>query len=393
MYRAVMEQVVRFLERAYKNLDLIKNKMDPGGSSNKSDPSRVPRSRSVHTVDVSPSRECPKYETQPHFPRAKSIAQIEASPNYSTFRDFTWRRPRQTRSDPDEVPPDKLSQEAFRLLRTIQSLLNTREPDLVQRLCPELEREMVLDHDSSDSHCSSPSLAIPGPGNKNLHTVVFQSRSKQKPEPVSLSTGSCSSLLRQSLDASSLRSINYNTNNSSLTSGLESAFAGRFRTTPPSYTSSLGRPQKCKAHSPPVLELGYEPRDTINSSPPVPQLSVSSTEDESGFSSMNSFQEVGLPLINPSKTPAYSKQSSSYNETHYQSKTQNSTSQPAGYCGSGCLDLGLPVVDIPSISSDRNGTTPMHRRCSSSPAETISQNSKNNASFHGAGEMLRVLWV
>jgi hypothetical protein len=40
MYRAVMEQVVRFLERAYKNLDLIKNKMDPGGHSNKSSPSR-----------------------------------------------------------------------------------------------------------------------------------------------------------------------------------------------------------------------------------------------------------------------------------------------------------------------------------------------------------------
>ena len=32
MYRAVMEQVVRFLERAYKNLDLIKHKMDPKGS-------------------------------------------------------------------------------------------------------------------------------------------------------------------------------------------------------------------------------------------------------------------------------------------------------------------------------------------------------------------------
>jgi hypothetical protein len=51
---------------------------------------RVPRSRSVHTVDVSPSRESPKSETPSRFPRAKSIAQIEASPNYSTFRDFTW---------------------------------------------------------------------------------------------------------------------------------------------------------------------------------------------------------------------------------------------------------------------------------------------------------------
>ncbi|PSN46267.1 hypothetical protein C0J52_16642 [Blattella germanica] len=90
MYRAVMEQVVRFLERAYKNLDLIKHKMDPKGQRNKPSCSRVPRSRSVHTVDVSPSRSSPQPEGSPQVPRAKSIAQIEASTNYSTFRDFTW---------------------------------------------------------------------------------------------------------------------------------------------------------------------------------------------------------------------------------------------------------------------------------------------------------------
>jgi hypothetical protein len=263
----------------------------------------------------------------------------------------------------------------------------------VQRLCPEIERETVLDHDSSDSHHSSLSLSVPGPDNENLHTVGFQSSSNRKPDPISLPTGSCSSLLRQSLDASSFRSINYNTNNSSLTSGLESAFAGRCRTTSSLYTSSLGRPRKCKTPSPPVLELGYANRGTINSSPPVPQPSVSSTEDESGFSSMNSFQEVGLPLINSSTTPAYSKQPSSYNETRYQPETENSTSQPAGYYGSGYQDLGLPEVTIPPNSNGRSGTTLTHRRCSSSPAETVSHNSKNSASFHGTGEVLRVLWV
>jgi hypothetical protein len=40
MYRAMMEQVVRFLERAYKNLDLIKNRMEPRGNANKLSPSR-----------------------------------------------------------------------------------------------------------------------------------------------------------------------------------------------------------------------------------------------------------------------------------------------------------------------------------------------------------------
>lgn len=47
---------------------------------------------------------------------------------------FHRRRPRPSQSDLEEVPPEKLSQEAFRLLRTVQSLLNTREPDLAHRL-------------------------------------------------------------------------------------------------------------------------------------------------------------------------------------------------------------------------------------------------------------------
>ncbi|PNF27329.1 hypothetical protein B7P43_G02762 [Cryptotermes secundus] len=391
MYRAMMEQVVRFLERAYKNLDLIKDKMDPTGRSNKSSPSRVPRSRSVHTVDVSPSRESSKSETPPHFPRAKSIAQIEASPNYSTFRDFTWRRPRPARSEPDEVPPEKLSQEAFRLLRTAQSLLNTREPDLVQRLYPEIERDTVPDHDSSNSHRSSLSSPIHGP-DEHLDTGTFPSSSNRKPESISLSAGSCNSLQRQSLDTSSLHSAS-NTNNSSLTSGLESAFAGGCSTMSPTYTSSLGRPRKCKASTLPVLESGYMTQGSVNSSRPVPQLSVSSTEDESGFSSMNSFQEVGLPLINESPTSVYAKHPSSCNDTRYHPSTENLTSQPASYCGPTYQELGLPVVDIPSNNCNKKGATPTHRRWSSSPAETISHYSKNSASFIGAGEALRVLWV
>lgn len=55
MYRAMMEQVVRFLERAYKNLDLIKDKMDPTGRSNKSSPSRYEHINlvSFHTSIIS----------------------------------------------------------------------------------------------------------------------------------------------------------------------------------------------------------------------------------------------------------------------------------------------------------------------------------------------------
>ncbi|PSN46268.1 hypothetical protein C0J52_16643 [Blattella germanica] len=289
--------------------------------------------------------------------------------------------------DPEEVPPEKLSQEAFRLLRTAQSLLNTREPDLAQRLCPGLEPETVPDN-SSSSHRSSLASSLPGHEEETLPC-----NNSQKREPLSLTTASCNSLLRQSLDNTSLRSLNYNNNNSSLTSGLESAFAGGCRTTSPIYNSSSNCPPKSKTPSPPVPETNYQ----IRSSPPV-----SSTEDESGFSSMNSFQEVGLPLVSPSPTPSYSissthsKQTNSYPETHFPSHNtshlESSTVQSSSYSPSGFHEVGLPIVENPP-NSNRGNMTPNHRRWSSSPAPALTQYSKHNASFCGAGETLRVLWV
>lgn len=43
------------------------------------------------------------------------------------------RRPKKQQPLPDEVPPEKLSQEAYRLLRTVQSLLEMQEPNLIQQ--------------------------------------------------------------------------------------------------------------------------------------------------------------------------------------------------------------------------------------------------------------------
>ena len=315
--------------------------------------------------------------------------------NKNTYAVICYRRrPRHARSEPDDVPPEKLSQEAFRLLRTAQSLLNIREPDLVQRLCPEIEHVMLPPgHASDSSHHSSLRSYVHDADDVNLDKIIFKSSKNQKSEHVSLSTGSCNSLLQQSLDTSSFHSINCNTNNNSLTSGLESAFAGGCRTISPLYTSSLGCPQKCKAPGAIGLELGYVTRSSINSSPVVPQFSISSTEEESGFSSMNSFQEVGLPLVNQSPAPSFSRQSSSCNETQFQPNTENLTSQSTACCGPRYQELGLPVVDIPPNSHNKNGTIPTHRRWNSNPAETISHYTKNSASFCGAGETLRVLWV
>ena len=147
MYRSLMEQVVRFLDRTRKSLDILHEK------SSAKDKGRVPRSRSVHTVhtESSPSPGASTTSSSSSesssFTRAKSVNQISPSP--TGLRDFTWsvlrkndpvnctptkannksaptldlnnthdgvvyRRPKQSELDPNEIPPEKLSREAFR---------------------------------------------------------------------------------------------------------------------------------------------------------------------------------------------------------------------------------------------------------------------------------------
>lgn len=58
------------------------------------------------------------------------------------MRNFISRKHKKEDSSPEEIPPDKLAQEAFRLFRTAQSLLNTREPDLARIETPEKEDDI-----------------------------------------------------------------------------------------------------------------------------------------------------------------------------------------------------------------------------------------------------------
>ncbi|KAL1131097.1 hypothetical protein AAG570_012334 [Ranatra chinensis] len=246
MYRAVMEQVSKFLERVHKTLE----SSTPTKGQTARSKARVARSRSVHAVAQSRAS-----SPSASVHRANSISQIQDG--YSTFRDFACRGSRSLTVD--EVAPERLSQEAFRLLRTIQSLLGTREPDLARV-------------SSSDN------------------------------ETVERRMGSCSSLLQ----------------------------------------SSSSREPEEPSSSPKV------------GGPATPQLSVGSAEDESGFSSMSSFHEVGLP--------------------------GNSTNNSSDVGTSGSFhELGLPVVDSPSGGH-------RHRRWSSTPVD-------RHSTGYQQRDALRVLWV
>ena len=345
MYRSLMEQVVRFLDRARKSLDILHEK---SSLKDKGSTGRVPRSRSVHAVhgDCSPSRAISASSSSSsdssRFTRAKSVTQI--SPCATGCREFTWsvlrrndpvhctpprnkpqdlnkthdgvvyRRPKQPELDPNEVPPEKLSQEAFRLMKTVQSLLAMREPDLA-KITPIENNESSpspIDHHRHNHHseafsslqngsfANSTALqevtgfpAGPGSGQRaeNDSRTCFLKTSSNV-AGVERSLQSLLPGVRRSLDATSLNSASSKTteeedalpNNNSLNVSMpehEGMFMYTPTSTPNKYTRKIEKKKKER------------------SSKSKPAVSVSSVEDESGFSSMSSFQEIGLPSALP----------------------------------------------------------------------------------------------
>ncbi|XP_053675001.1 uncharacterized protein LOC128725292 [Anopheles nili] len=187
MHRAVMEEVVRFLDRCYRSLDALQSGQIGRSKSvlqvSKTNGTQHPHHHHQHDSDSS-SASSPRARSSTNLidaqqkpyskatggtgqngrldhqqpssltliPNSSSTASqhtvssthheddcvVPPSPasSYSNFRDFTWRRsPKRTQTLPissNEVDPEKLAQEAFRLLRTVQNLLNTQEPTLAQ---------------------------------------------------------------------------------------------------------------------------------------------------------------------------------------------------------------------------------------------------------------------
>ncbi|KAM0731285.1 hypothetical protein ACS0PU_002345 [Formica fusca] len=409
MYRSTMEQVAHFLGRVHRSLEILHSKENP------KDKRRVPRSRSVHTVvhaDPSPNRSTAtpssSSSTSSPFTRAKSVTQI-SSPSAVCFREFTWsvlrrndpvhctsprakppqdlnktndpvpdnvvyREPKQTEMNPDEIPPEKLSQEAFRLLRTVESLLAMREPDLA-RVTPIEDNgsspSPTVDHRHHDTSLSLPSgnfanstmlqeaAYIPGSGHGNESISSGQqddSRSTSLIKPsVTEFTRSFVPGVRRSPDTASWNSSSSKTTEEEDTVALITPSNGITSNSTP--TSTLTRTAK---------RLEKKESNQGNSNPGKTKVKpasspVSSAEGESGFFSISSFQEVGLP---PSAAAPIT---------------------PVKGCHT---EVGLPEVPLDKAR---------HRRWSSTPAEIQALFKQHRASFGGtpqtATESVSVCWV
>lgn len=398
MYRSLMEQVVRFLDRARKSLDILHEKNNP---KDKNSASRVPRSRSVHAVhgDASPKNAPPTSSSasSSRFTRAKSVTQI--SPSTTSYRDFTWsmlrrndpahctpprksqdqkidgvvyRRPKQPELDPNEVPPEKLSQEAFRLMRTVQSLLSMREPELARISSMENgdSSPSPTDHHRHNNDRNDVSLSLQSSFMNSLSLqdsagYARRSCSDRGNESSSTDNDSRSSYakssndvnrslfpgVRRSLDATSLNS------GSSKTTEEEDVLANNNNSFNMSIPDHEGIFTCTPSATPSRRVRKVEKKEKEKCSKSKPAASVSSVEDESGFSSMSSFQEIGLPQavhISPIR----------------------------GYH----TEVGLPEVPL-----DKG----KHRRWSSTPAEIQAMINKQRNSFatsQTANESLSV-WV
>lgn len=234
---------------------------------------------------------------------------------------FRRRTPKQANTNncsaSNEFEPEKLSQEAFRLYRTASNLLNTQEPNLIPY------------KSSMDDSTHSQPFCIPFDRKLNMRYS------------------------RTSLRSSTDDSVHSNSSTKSETD------------------------EECRdSQSHQVLPIPAHQ----NAIERLKDIIVSSAEDESGFSSMNSFQEIGLPLINSTMIPHDSSSSTGSTSDETTSFESNSTLKREFKnlnlsATKSPLKLGLPV----SYS---------HRRWDSAPVVSP----KKMSSFNG-DETLRVLWV
>ncbi|XP_058837301.1 serine-rich adhesin for platelets-like [Topomyia yanbarensis] len=353
MYRAVMEEVVRYLDRCYRGLDALQPniigrsksvlQVSKNHSHHDSDSSSAssPRARSsTNLIDVQKTYTKKQLELLSHQQQQQQQqlqnSSIVGSPlqdddcippspagSYSTFRDFTWRRsPKRIQTlsiSSAEVDPEKLAQEAFRLLRTVQNLLNTQEPTLSQSSTG-LD-SMLLASAAGSTTGSTTTLTGTGGGlaSSSAPTVHHHHHHHHVPTTVDglyggvVNTRSNVGFSRKLNMRGSRLSLRSSTDDSvHSTSSSNKAETDEDNTDRPSPPLS----HHLHHHHHPLVHQHQNSGSSSSSSSSsnsshlinhrhsanidrIKEMMIScSAEDESGFSSMNSFQEIGLPLIN-----------------------------------------------------------------------------------------------
>ncbi|XP_055603919.1 myb-like protein Q [Uranotaenia lowii] len=438
MYRAVMEEVARYLERCYRTLDALQptiigrsksvlqvSKSTMNHDSDSSSASASPRARSsTNLIDVQKSytkkqqelllhQQHQQQQQNKHHHHHQSHLQLhhKISPlvvgssslildedcappspagSYSTFRDFTWRRsPKRLQTLPisasAEVDPEKLAQEAFRLLRTVQNLLNTQEPSL----CPSSSQtsssqpqsqSQVSNNSSSMANAALDGLlsaaggsvtgststlvgvgAVGGPGGEVYNTrsnVGFIRKINMRGSRLSLRSSTDDSVHSTS-SSNKTETDEDNTDRPSPPPGGHHLLVGHHQHQN-SGSSSSSSTSSNSGHL-------VNHRHSANIERIKEMMISSSAEDESGFSSMNSFQEIGLPLVNSTMLSSSSAASSTTGVC-----SADSNSSAASSTGSVSL--------VSDESSELRENTVVQKKIGNGTSNAISHDSSENSS-------------
>ncbi|KNC29138.1 hypothetical protein FF38_13602 [Lucilia cuprina] len=368
MYRAVMEEVVRFLERYQSQKQLQQQQQQQqqlqqqqqqiaiqkhNSSSNNNKMEQIPRSKSLFQVYIAGGHEkstngnCNLDETSTSlsstsssstsYLRARSSTNLIdlkhqttnassckskddhnfetgliPSQSYSAFKDFTWRRsPKKSDSRLNTAKDDveeKLNQEAYRLLRTIQNLLNTsqHQPDLTHQrhsLAPTSALQMGR---LSKAMSTTSVMTLPGPPLLNSTSLTIGANSAGSTTPDSSTASPTTSTANNAASNNLapemlfLRSANMRDSRLSLRSSTDSSV----HSTSSAASSASSKVETDEEHSTP-----FHSPPNILTHKQNHHLAGSSTEDESGFSSISSFPDIGVPLSSTllSSTPSSSK--------------------------------------------------------------------------------------
>lgn len=195
-----------------------------------------------------------------------------------------------------------MSKEAFRLLRTVQNLLNTQEPLLSQSTTTldfiinnvngmngnnNIQSLNTTLNNNTNNNINNSSNTNGGMGNnmennRNSFCLAFNRKLNIRDSRLSLRSSTDDSVHSNS-SSSKTETDEDNTDRPSPPLSVPP---------PPSSSSSSSVSSVTNQHH----HLLHHQRQTIERMKEM--IAASSAEDESGFSSMNSFQEIGLPLIN-----------------------------------------------------------------------------------------------
>ncbi|CRL01660.1 CLUMA_CG014882, isoform A [Clunio marinus] len=357
MYRAIMEEVARYLEKCHLNFELLQQREKARLMERSKSITHIAKTKitdtSLATCAVKDARSRSSTNLlsvntlTPQRPQKSGTLLSDLS--YSAFKDFTWRRTpknktvnssehkpenafkeiqaqqsspifvgsKQWNKNEREFDAEKLSKEAFRLSRTVQNFLNTHEPILTQtesatetnsfeRTTSDHQRNDFLFGFDRESHSSLRST-----DEYSVHSSSNSSNSKEEEDPAILPNTS-SKKLNSILTKSATKSKRFST-----------------------------------CHQ---------------------------TEDESGFSSMNSFHEIGLPLHSTMLSLNTSILSTSANESASDTLTFKKDELKD--------DIGLPMSPATKLPNN-------HRKYDSAPITQISkmkilENDENS---------MKVLWV